>query len=318
MASTTVKSFLLPSVVLLLAAMTAGAADAPAAGPAASPFDERDPEIVAIKKLEWKSVDINKLDLRTRCVSLIVLNKILDRVGSKAALREDLLMTFIEQNNLGDEYAQRLPGPGEQAHVTYEESQQIAAAALKLPRIAAQFGDDMDGVEGPVLENYFAMYTKTCLRNWAEMVESRCAVRSMAKFLEAKGMLPAFDKWAGEEMQRKQAAHDEEMKKRQAAYVQTEAENQKKREEIAARNKEESAISAASYAMSRDRMLERPDRGDGSYSIIGGGDYGIWGGSYYPGAYWAGGAYRTGVRDRYNGRWGGGARVGGVRGGGRR
>ncbi len=296
------------TAMLLMAATFAGAAETPVTTPPASPFDEKDAEIVALKKLDWKSVDVTKLDLKSRCVSLVVLNKILDMVGSKAALREDLLMTYIEQNNLADEYAKAMPSADNQAHLSYEQSQQVAAAALKTPRVAAEFGDDMDGIDPAMLNNYFTMYTKTCTRNWAEVMEARCAVRSMAKFLESKQMLPAFGKWADQEMDRRQKLHEEDLQKKQAAYVQTEAENQRKREEIAKKNKEESAINAAAYAAYKASQAENMIPPTRAYTESGGwsdaGDYGIWNTGYYSNAYWAGGAYRTGVRDRYtNGRW---------------
>ena len=273
------------TVVLLMATVMAGAAESPAALPPASPFDEKDPEIVAMKKLDWKSVDVTKLDLKSRCVSLVVLNKILDMVGSKAALREDLLMTYIEQSNLADDYAKAMPSADSQAHLSYEQSQQVAAAALKTPRVAAEFGDDMDGIDPAMLDNYFTMYTKTCTRNWAEVMEARCAVRSMAKFLESKQMLPAFGKWADQEMDRRQKLHEEDLQKKQAAYVQTEAENQRKREEIAKKNKEESAISAAAYAAYRasqnENMLGPSRGGNDSGGWSDDGDYGIWNTGYY-------------------------------------
>ena len=309
--------FAVVAVVALISPL-AGAADPPA--PPQNPFNLQDPEIQALKKLDWKGIDYAALPTQTRCEALLALTKLLDMAGGKADARADLLSAYLTQYKLGPEYAADATEMKEPPTLTYDDAKKVAAAFVKTPTGKAKFGNELPGASEALLRNYIALYDKTCTRKWHEVIESRAYVSSMAQFLQRKGKWDDYLKWSVIEAARQQQQYDAQLKERQASYVQAEEEKQAKaytdaqRREAAQR--EAQAAQQLQYAMSAqssegagngnngggNNNNNGNDGNDGNYSN------GSSDGGYEPGwyggddAFYVNSAYRAAARDRYQGR----------------
>ena len=69
------------TLCVALAAMLLALGGWAIAGPGDNKFDDQDPEIQDVKKLDWKSVDLEAADLRTRVTGLVALNDLASIVG---------------------------------------------------------------------------------------------------------------------------------------------------------------------------------------------------------------------------------------------
>src|SRR4051794_24918880 len=73
--------------------------------PVHSPFDKDDPEIATLRQLQWKGVNFDALDARTRCTATFALSKGLADLGTKADSRLDLLIDYLDDQKLGEAFA---------------------------------------------------------------------------------------------------------------------------------------------------------------------------------------------------------------------
>lgn len=298
------------AAVVALASSLAGAADPPKQQ---NPFNAQDPEIQALKKLDWKGIDYPALPTRTRCEALLALTKLLDMTGGKAEARADLLSAYLDQNKLGPEYAADATETKEPPTLSYDDAKKVAAAFVKTPTGQAKFGDELPGASEALLRNYIALYDKTCTRKWSEVIESRAYVTSMAQFLQRKGKWDDYLKWSVDEAARQQREYEAQLKERQASYVQAEEEKQAKayteaqRREAAQR--EAQAAQQLQYAMSAQSAGDAGNANDGgggnnnNNTNDGSSDWG-YDPTWYSGtdAFYVNSAYRAAARDRYQGR----------------
>ena len=296
------------------------------AEPAESPFNVHDPEIQALKKLNWRDMDFNALAPRERCQALLAMTALLDLVGGKADARSELMAIYIDQNKLGEDYAASEAQLTTKPMLTYEDACKVAGAFLKTSKGQSKFGDDLQDAPDSVLKNYQTLYDKTCRRKWDEVVESRTYVQSMAQFLQKAGKWDDYLKWSAAEAAKRQQQYQEDQKAKQAAYIKAQAE------------KREQALNAAQKAAEARKQTELERMSYAMQSQSGGGDDGAasdetwsdwesgssdwgWGGdSYYVNPIWRYNA-RDEVRNKVTHWQGGGGGGGGGRGragGGRR
>jgi len=264
-----------------------------------SPFNPQDPEIQLLKKLDWKGVDFNALEPRARCEALLALTKLLDVTGGKAAARADLLSTYLDQNQLGEEYAADPTALSEKPPpLTYEDAKKLAGAFIKTPRGEEKFGDQLANATEPLLRNYQVLYDKTCARKWSEVIESRVYVKSMADFLQRSGKWEDYVKWSTEEAARRQQQYEADLKARRAAYV--EAQEEKR---AAANAEHRRRVQEAQATQSLDYAMSSQSGGDGGGYDDGSSDWG-YGGTWGWGAnaYYVNGAYREAARERLQNR----------------
>jgi hypothetical protein len=176
-----------------------------------SPFDSQDPEILKLKALNWKAIDFDALDLKTRCTALLAMKVMLNQTGGKADARIDLLMDYMEMNKLGEKYVRELADPPELPHVTYDEAKKIAAAFVKSPAGANQFGDNLEGCDEQMLRAYEKMYAKASRTEFESAIEARQQARSMGVFLQKIGKFEEFSKWSLAERDRRQAEYKKKL-----------------------------------------------------------------------------------------------------------
>src|SRR5689334_8233508 len=116
--------------IMALGHVVASAQTSAPGGAVASPFDKDDPEIAKIKSLNWKSANFDALSDQNKCLALMALNKGLSQMGAKADIRVDLLVDYIDKNELGPAYACAkgvIPPP---QVITFDQMEQVAAAYL--------------------------------------------------------------------------------------------------------------------------------------------------------------------------------------------
>ena len=321
------------AVILTTLAAPRSDAQAPASpaaasqAPVRSPFDKDDPEIQAILKLNWKSVEFNQLDPRTRCLAFLALSKGLGTIGAKADARLDLLMDFIDEKMLGESLAKNMLAIPDLPAVTFDDMKKVGAAWVQSPAGKQKVASELQGVADDSLAPYMKMYERTAQRTFEEALESRLQVRVMAVFLEKQGKLEEFKKWAEEEKKRRVAERRAEAAQQRATAAEAErqrredaleAAEHKRREDaqLAAMRMELAAQQQAAEPVAPQLPVDNPQFWDD--------DDDYWA---YP--YYYTNAYRGEIRDRLEDAWGrwqnnprptpyrGGGRSGG-RGGGRR
>jgi hypothetical protein len=307
-------------------ASTPSFAQAAAAQPTVSPFDKEDPEIGKLRALNWKTIDFDAQDLETRTTALLAMQQVLSMVGGKASARLELLIDYIDQNKLGEAFADSELTMNLPKLLSYEEAKKISVAFVQSDIGKQKFGDDLAGSDDATLKAYGNMYSNSSKRAYDECLEARTQVRAMGLFLQSQGKLDEFKSWAKEEMKKKQAARDAETAKlRQVAKEQEMARLEQQKEK---RKQAEAAAAAKMEAYLQQQQAQgaaTPPDGTGQTVYV---DDGWDGDSWYPwtGAYYASDAYRGYVRDKFQDRWqnwnnrpgGGGGGTPKVRGGGGR
>jgi hypothetical protein len=258
-----------------------------------SPFDKDDPEIAELRKLNWKAADFDKLDARAQCTGYFALNQGLMNLGTKADARLELLIDYIDEQNLGEAFATEKGLDAKFAPATFDELKKVAAAYLQTGVGTSKFGKEFESTSDELLGRYLSLYEKTALREYDEGCESRLQVRLMGLFLERKGKLDEFKLWAAAERKRRQEEFEKQRTEERAAAQQA-AQDAKEQAQLAAeerrREKEERAAAQVELAM------QQP-----SSSSSGGYDSDdSWGGSwgYGQGYYYNGNVYRGRVRDK--------------------
>lgn len=262
-----------------------------AAEPAASPFDPMDPEVQYARSLKWKEANFDTLPPKSKCEALMALNRFLDMLAAKAESRADLLVAYIEAQNLGETYMAELANVPEATPVTYEDVKKLAAAYIATSQGSAKWGGEMEDASPEMLDRYLALYDKQCRRNYATAVAARHEVRLMGTFLKDQGKMQDFLTWSKQEVARREAEH-----KKMLADKQTQAEAaaaERKRQE------QELAMKRMDYAFQIEKLriesgADAPVAGNG-----GGGDHDHYdndGWGYY--SYWWDNSYRAAARER--------------------
>lgn len=279
----------------------------PTALPTTSPFDAYDPEIRAVNRLNWRNANFDALDLKTRSVALVALNQLLDVAGAKADARADMLVAYLDRNNLGAGYAAEAAAEEAAGRaLTFEDAKKIAAAFIQTPEGRNQFAGEFDNSPRQMQAEYLELYEKTCRRKFDDVAEARVHVRAMARYLEKQNKLDDFLAWSAGEAQRRQKEHEaalarraeeqarEAQQRRAEARATAAAEAERKRQaehELALRRLDyEYQLEQAGI----DADRRRRDRYDD--------DYHNWGWGYQSGSqyYYSGDTYRESVRNRIN------------------
>jgi hypothetical protein len=237
----------------------------PAAAPVVSPFDRDDPEIAKIRQLNWKSADFNALDTKSKCAALMALNRGLTNMGAKAHVREELLIDYLDAQDLGPTYAtakSAIPAPPQ---VTFDDLLKLATAYVKSPEGSAKVAGEFDGDSNEMLARYLALYERSARREMEETAESRWQVRSMGLFLQNQGKLDDFKTWSVAEQKRRDAELEQqraeqtaqEQKERQdraAAYAQQkQAQEDRAAQQMEAAMQQQQAAAAAGSSGSSDQ-----------------------------------------------------------------
>lgn len=267
-----------------------------------SPFDQEDPEIQKIRKLDWKNLNFENLDDQQRCAAYFAMNKGLAVMGAKADARLDLLIDYIETSQLGEAMAEAAATITPPPAITYADFQKIAAAFVKTPEGLARLDQELGGIDKGMLPAYTRMYENSSRRSFEEVVESRHQVRLIAVFLEKEGKLPEFKKWAAAERQRRQEAYAAELTQKRTQAAQAE---EVRRDQALANAQERQRQQAELAARQMEYALQTQQQAPAGQTVVHHDDDAYWGDVWYPwnGAYYANGVYRAQVRDRAQDSW---------------
>ena len=327
-------------VVTLCGRAGAQAPTPPPTAVGAGPIDRvDDAQLSALRQLDWKSADINALAPAEKCAALEALNHGLNRLGGKLDGRADLLIDYIDQNQLGAAYAAAKANPPAMKPITFEQMEQLAAAYIKSPQGAAAFGSNFADSSPSMLDRYATLYENSARREFADVMEGRFHVRSMGQFVQDVGRADDFRTWAAAEVQRRQAAYaakQAQIAQQQAAEAAKKQQQQQQAEEALAQvmgdmSNEPKPVTEAQNATNQPIPPASAQVGDAGPATVSMGptfydNNGWWPPvSYGGGYYYNDAAYRANMNEKaanaYD-RWGraggvgaagvGGGRVGGV------
>jgi hypothetical protein len=216
---------------LVAAALTTGTivqADPPAAPPATAPaapatpdptanstdnvakiLKLADPEIEALRKIDFSGVDLKTVDMPTKTMAVMATNNFLAKQGERARMRVGLLEDYIELRGLQDEFSQNSAEVPEQKLLPLEDGIRLAVVMVSTPEGQDAYGKQVQGVKPETLTRVYNSYYSLCRKNWGEVAYSRFRVQEMASFLDAKGMLNDFIAWAKDEKNKQAKARAE-------------------------------------------------------------------------------------------------------------
>jgi hypothetical protein len=273
---------------------------AQAAEPAASPFDPMDPEVQFARSLKWKEASFDNLPAKSKCEALMALNRFLDMLAAKAESRADLLVAYLDAQNLGETYMAELANVPEATPMSYEDGKKLAAAYIATSQGSAKWSGEMEDASPEMLDRYLALYDKQCRRNYAAAVAARHEVRLMGAFLQNQGKMQDYLSWSKQEVTRREAEHKKMLAEKQSQKEA--AEQERKRQE------QEQAMKRMEYAFQLEklRVEKGADSAVADNNNSGSGDYYYNDGWGYS-SYWWDTAYRSAARQRVSNasnRWG--------------
>jgi hypothetical protein len=302
------------SRVLLLAGLLGLARIAFAADPKAppvGPFDSQDPDIKALRALKWSDTDFAAQRLRVRCAALIAMKEMSSRIGGKADAQLELLVDYIEEQKLGEQFVGHQAAAPEPPGLSYDDGRKLATAFVLSPIGADKFGDELQGCDEKTLSAYERMYEKSARSAFDQTVESRYQVRVMASFLRTVGKFDDFVEWTKVQQQQRQQAYEQEMKRRRQVVAEGNAQKQIEADAAYARSQAEKQAAHEQAAMQMEAAsqlvgqqpggAEAAPAADHSSSDASTAEWPWYNGSmYWPwrGAYYANNAYRGAVRDK--------------------
>jgi hypothetical protein len=240
----------------------------------------------AIKKLKWQDIDLAKLDPREHCRALMLLNVALDEIGAQSTTEADLMSQFIDEQNLGPEFASH-PPPTDAPALTATDALRIAVALLRGPMAQSSFATELTDTPDSGLAAYMHMYESTVQRRWSTASEGRRQVRCMSLFLTKKGKMDDYQAWVPTETRKRDQQYEQEMAQRRSAQAaqaraqehaaqQREADIAKQKQEQQYALKMQQAICAAQQSSSQQSNNPTVVQGDGDW---------------YPGWYYGGMSY---------------------------
>ncbi|MCE9591370.1 MAG: hypothetical protein K8S99_12690 [Planctomycetes bacterium] len=238
------------------------AADAPKAkepdkkAPLASPFDARDPEIQAVRKLKFDDIDMKKVDLKERVAAMMALNSLLGKHGEKATRRVAYLNEYMRTNNLEADYTAYATPVPDLDLLTYDTAMKIAVALVRTPDGAATYGEKVKSLDEATLNNMSSWFDKECRARWYDVVFKRHQIASLCEYLEKKGKFSDFVTWA----MAKLAAAEEQKKQELAAKREQAAADAKARQaEMKVRQAEAKAAREQREREEDEREMKRLD-----------------------------------------------------------
>lgn len=159
-------------------------------------FDEQDPEVAEIRKLDYEGVVYANENLKTRVTALIALNELLNRVSQRTTARLTMLEAYIEARGLKEALLKSETSVPEVERLKLEDGQKIAVAFIKTEKGAAMFGPRLPKVSDAALVRYEASYIKLCRKRWADVAYTRHQVEAVAVVLDSMGKFGEYMKWA--------------------------------------------------------------------------------------------------------------------------
>ena len=184
------------------------AATVMAAGPGEGKFDEKDPRIQELKKLDYEKASYENSDLKTRVTAVIALNGLLNRTGRQAEARLKMLRAYAEQHGLKDAVLESPDTKDDVTRLGFEDGLKVAVAYVGTEKGKAAFTSRLpSGGEG-MLEKYETSYLKVCRKRWSEVIAARSKVEAAANFLIAKGKFDHYMRWATAEAARQKEGHE--------------------------------------------------------------------------------------------------------------
>ncbi len=219
-----------------------------------------------IKDLKWKEIDPAALSAQERCSALKFMMEALDELGAAGGAEADLMSEFIDQKELGPQFAD-LP-PGEGAPFTYDDALKISVAMLRGPLAESSYATEFaDQTDPRALGAYERLFQSTCNRKWSEVAEAKVQIRAMSAFLRDQKLTDAYREWLPTEIERREQAHAEAMAKRRAEQKVTEEARaqaaKEAQEERRARQEQQAAAREMERALRSAQQAEAaPPSGD--------------------------------------------------------
>ncbi len=235
------------SFCCLVLSVILGAGGMALAQPGKDTFDAQDPEIQALSKLDYKGVDLAKVDVKTKLTAILAMNDLLSLVGGKADARVKMLKAYVEKGGLTAAYQRDETPVPETRRLTFEEGLKVAVAYVRTPKGKTHFEGEAEAYPEAMYSKTATAYYKLCQKRWAEVVYARHEVESYAVFLKKIGEFDTYMKWAPLEAERQRKAHDDEMALRMAAYK-----NEQDRKRA-----EQRALAEKKQALEHERKMKR-------------------------------------------------------------
>ena len=179
-----------------------------AAGPGEGKFDEKDPRIRELKKLDYENASYEKSDLKTRVTALIALSDLLNRAGSQAEARLKMLRAYVEEHELKDAVLGSRDTKDDVTRLRFEDGLKVAIAYVGTEKGKAAFSSRLPSGGQDMLGKYETSYLKLCRKRWAEVIAARSKVEAVANFLGAKGKFDHYMRWAAAEAARQKDKHE--------------------------------------------------------------------------------------------------------------
>ncbi len=181
-----------------------------------------------IKALHWRDIDPGAAGPLERCRALSLLADFLDEIDAQLTAEADLLSEYIDAKDLGPDFAGQPPVVDPTA-LTLADSHKVAIAMLRGPMAYSAYAKSLADTDPDSLRAYETLYTSTCQRRWAEMVDSRLQTRSMTRFLVSREKLADYRAWVPAEVAKRAEEQKAEMARRRAAAVANQQDERQKR-----------------------------------------------------------------------------------------
>jgi hypothetical protein len=232
-----------------------------------------------IKNAKWKDVDLATLSPLERCRTLL-LNHTLNELGSVATAHADLLSTYIEEQKLGAEFADHgVAAPP--AQLTYNDALKIAVTLLRGTMATSSYATAFADTSANGLQAYQHMYEATCERRWSEVTAAGRQVRCMARFLKATNRLEDYQRWALQEVERRQQQFEQEMAQHRAAQAAKDSAERRQAAELEKPRQAENQQVQQALVAAQQSAAQAAQAARGNAVASGGGDDDGWGLNFY-------------------------------------
>lgn len=175
-----------------------------------------------IKSLQWQSIDLNSVSALEYNRALLLMNDTLGRLATARAAEAELMSSYIESNNLGQQFTAS-PAPAPAKHLSYEDAVKVSVALLRGPMSDSTYSGELAGVSIDGLNAYKDMYDNTCRGRWSQLSGSLQQLRYMSAFLQKQGKMQDYQSWAKLESENRQLKYQVQMAQKQATAQQQQA-----------------------------------------------------------------------------------------------
>ncbi len=206
----------------------------------------------SLRGLKWESVDYDALSALERCRALTLLDHALTEIGAVATAEADLMSQYLEQQDLGAEFASSQTAEAAPAR-TYEDGQKTAAALLQGPMAESRYATMYQGSDEADLKASLRLHESASRRKWSKSSEPVRNVRGMTAFLKSKDKYQSYLVWSKAESDRRQQQHEQTMAEKRAAAKarseQTQVERTARAQELAQQRQQEEDSRLAQQAI---------------------------------------------------------------------